>query len=285
MRPYQLFCAAALLAAGSGPLHAQIKGASGAPGTICSRPIAAVAPPGRAVPLPVDEIIRRFAAKEAEFRAARDNYTYTQSLRVQEFAMDGTPGGEYRITSDIIFTPDGRRYEHITYAPPVSLTTIGITPEDVQDLANIQPFVLTTENLPDYKLDFQGREKVDEIDTYVFRVSPRKMEKGKRYFEGSIWVDDQDLQIVKTYGKAVPDLHNRHGDNLFPRFETYRENIDGKYWFPTYTRANDVLHFKSGDVRIRMTVRYANYKQFRATVRILNGTAPAPEASKPQPPH
>ena len=240
--------------------------------------------------LPAYEIIRRFAAKEQEFRQARDNYTYTQTVHIQEFDMNGHAGGEFNQTSDIIFTPEGKRYEKITYAPPVSLRKFGVSREDLEDIANIQPFVLTSQDLGKYDLEYQGRERVDELGTYVFSVHPRRLVPGQRYFEGKIWVEDEDLQIVKTYGKAVPDIHSGSGENLFPRFETYRENIDGKYWFPTYTRANDTLHFRSGPVRIRMIVRYTNYKQFKATTRILDARPLPPEPStppdknRPQPP-
>src|SRR5207247_430014 len=128
---------------------------------------------------------------------------------------------------------------------------------------------------------YLGKQKVDEIDCYLFFVSPKVMEKGERYFEGQIWVDDRDLQIVKTYGKAVPDLHKgKDNENIFPRFETYREQIDGKFWFPTYTRADDVLNFKSGPIHIRETVKYENYKRFRSSSTITFGSE-APEEKKP----
>ncbi len=231
--------------------------------------------------MPVEEIIRRFAAKEEEFRQARDNYTFTETVDVRESGASGDHGGEFRRTSDIVFTPEGKRFEKITYAPPSTLRMVSMSQEDIQDLTNIQPFVLTTEDLPKYVLDYAGREQVDEIGTYVFHVRPRRIERGQRYFEGTIWVDDQDLQIVKSYGKAVPDIHHGDQENLFPRFETYRENIDGKYWFPTYTRADDVLHFRNNDVRIHMVVRYSNYKQFKATSRILGAEPVKPETKKP----
>ena len=258
------------------------------PALTMSHGIAQAKPAGSSdgAPMPVEEIIHRFAAKEEEFRQARDNYTYTQTVRVQAFEMNGDPGGEYRRTSDIIFAPDGKRFEHITNAPASTLRLVSLSHEDIEDLANIQPFVLTTEDLPKYSLDYAGREQVDEIGTYVFQVRPRRIERGQRYFEGTIWVDDQDLQIVKSYGKAVPDIRHGDNENLFPRFETYRENIDGKYWFPTYTRADDVLHFRTGDVRVRMTVRYTNYKQFKTSARILNPQPVKPDATRPpdQPP-
>ena len=132
----------------------------------------------------------------------------------------------------------------------------------------MQPFVLTTAQLPKYFIRYLGKQNVDEIRCYVFAIKPKKMEKGQRYFEGEIWVDDRDLQIVKSYGRGVGIVGK---NNAFPKFETYREQIDGKYWFPTYTRADDVLNFDSGPQRIRMLVRYENYKQFKSEVNIQYG--------------
>jgi hypothetical protein len=130
-----------------------------------------------------------------------------------------------------------------------------------------------------------GRQKVDELETYVFMVGPKRIEKGERYFQGQIWVDDRDLQIVKTYGKAVPDIRGgKSGENLFPRFETYREQIDGKYWFPTWTGADDTLYFSSGSQRIRMIVRYENYKQFGSEINITFGDEVPSEAPSQTPP-
>jgi hypothetical protein len=211
------------------------------------------------------EIIQKFAAKELEFQQARNNYTYRQSVKLEE--LEG--GGKWEEVDDIIFTPDGKRIEKVIYAPVISLHHISLSPEDVQDLRNVQPFVLTTPDIPDYDIQYLGKEKVDDIGCYTFSVKPKKMIQGKRYFEGQIWVDDQDLQIVKTVGKAVGIL-KRSSDQAFPKFETYREQIDKKYWFPTYTRANDTLHFKSGEnVPIRMTVKYQDYKKYegRSTIK------------------
>ena len=141
-------------------------------------------------------------------------------------------------------------------------------------MRNVQPFVLTTQELPKYDVTYVGREKIDELGTYLFDVAPKRIEKNQRYFQGRIWVDDRDLEIVKTYGKAVPDIRKGNRENVFPRFETYRENIEGNYWFPTYTHADDVLHFRTSDVRIRMIVHYSDYKRFRVSIKLLN-TEPA----------
>ncbi|HEV2387085.1 MAG TPA: hypothetical protein VGS20_07485 [Candidatus Acidoferrales bacterium] len=227
--------------------------------------------------LPVDQIIQQFAAHEAEFKVERDNFTYTQTFVVQTIDDSGQVDGEYRMASDITFTASGERYEKITDAPVPTLERVSLTEQDLDDLRNIQPFVLTTEDLPKYNVTYVGRQRVDELHTYVFDVGPKKIEKNQRYFQGRVWVDDGDLEIVKTDGKAVPDIGKGDNQNLFPPFKTYRENIEGHYWFPTYTHADDVLHFRSGNVHIRMTVRYTNYKRFRVSVKLIYPSAQPPQ--------
>jgi outer membrane lipoprotein-sorting protein len=220
--------------------------------------------------IPIDEIIQKFAAKEKDFQQARANYTYRQDVRVQELDTRGSVQGEYHQVIDILFDGKGKRIEKTVLAPPSTLKRISMTMEDIEDIRSIQPFVLTTDDIKKYDLKYTGREKIDEIGTYVFEVSPKRMEKGQRYFEGKIWVDDLDLQIVKTFGKAVPDIRGGSQENLFPKFETYREQIDD-YWFPTFTRADDTLNFRNGPVRIRQTIRYQNYKRFASDVKIIPG--------------
>jgi len=219
----------------------------------------------------IQQIIEKFVAKETEFAQARGNYTYRQTARIQELDEFGNVRGRWEMVTDIIFSPDGRRTERVVRAPVATLRNIILTPEDEKDLRDVQPFVLTTKELPEYLIRYLGRQMADEIPCYVFAVKPKKLEPGKRYFSGIIWVDDRDLQIVKTYGRGV-GLLKKGSDNQFPKFETYREQIDGKYWFPVYTRADDVLYFESGlRQRIRMTVRYEDYKQFKSEVQIKYG--------------
>jgi hypothetical protein len=229
--------------------------------------------------VPVEQIVKQFAAREEEFRKERDNYTYTQTFVIQTIDSDGMPDGEHRMTSEILFTPGGKRYERVTSAPAPTLQRISLSQQDLDDLEHVQPFVLTTQELPKYNVTYVGRQQLDELGTYVFDVAPKTIEKNQRYFQGRIWVEDKDLEIVKTDGKAVPDIRKKGSENVFPRFETFRENIEGHYWFPTYTRSNDTLHFTGGDVRIRMTVRYANYKRFGVTIKL--GTATEVKPDKP----
>jgi len=223
--------------------------------------------------IPVDDIIRNFAQKEKEFKIARANYVYRQDNRVQTLNANDKVTGEWRQVWDVTFDPSGKRVERVTLAPQNTLRDISLTEEDLRDMREIQPFVLTSDDINKYNVKYLGKELIDEIDCYVFDVAPKTIEKNQRYFQGQIWVDDKDLQIVKTYGKAVPDLKTKNNENLFPRFETYRQQVDGKYWFPTYTRAVDTLQFSTGAQRMRQIIKYDNYKKFEADVRLTFGDA------------
>ena len=225
----------------------------------------------------VQEIIQKFTAKEDEFKQARDQYTWTEDVKYQQ--LDGqSVVGEFRQVSDIVYDDRGRRLESVKFAPQASLY---ITKEDIDDLRKRTAFSLTTEELPKYQVMYVGQQKVDELQTYVFDVAPKTIEKGQRYFQGRIWVDNQDLQIVKTYGKGVPDIgrnlspkrKKKHPEDeqLFPHFVTYREQIDGKYWFPTYSKADEVLHFSLSDAHVKAVVKYTNYKRFGSDVKIIYG--------------
>jgi hypothetical protein len=228
------------------------------------------------------EIIQKFAAKEAIFKEARNHYTYTQEIVVQ--TLDGdTLDGEFRQKEDILYDDKGNRIEQVTYAPQDTLKRILMTKEDFDDFRNRLPFVMTTEDLPEYDVLYAGQQHVDELDTYVFDLAPKKIQKDKRYFQGRIWVDNRDFQIVKTCGKNVPDIRKKGSENLTPKFVTYREQIDGQYWFPTYTKADDDLNFSAGPVHVREIVKYTNYKRFGVKTRILYGKQ-APEGSPQQSP-
>ena len=195
----------------------------------------------------------------------------------------GRPGGKFEEISDIIFGGDGKRSERVVHAPVSTLSRIQMTPQDAQDLRSVQPFVLTTNTLPDYHVRYLGKQQLDEIPCYAFAVKPKQMVKDERYFEGIVWVDDRDLQIVKTYGRGV-GIEKKNSDHQYPKFETYRQQIDGKYWFPTYTIANDVLMFQTGPQPIKMVVKYEDYKQFKADTTIIFGDVVEGDQPAQEPP-
>ena len=223
-----------------------------------------------------EEIITKFAARESEFAKARENYTFRQSVKVDTLDPDTNKvDGEYQQVTDITFNRAGKREEHVVFAPQNTLERVMMTPTDFDEIEHRLPFILTTEDLPQYDIKYLGRQKVDELDTYVFEAGPKQIEKGKHYFQGKVWVDQQDFQIVLVNGKTVPQDIRRGHEDLQPPFTTYYEQVDGKYWFPTYTKAEGNLHFAgqdgalANDVHMRSIVRYTDYKQFRATSRII----------------
>ena len=232
----------------------------------------------------VQDLIQKFAAQEAVFKEARNHYTYTQDVTVETLDGDSVDG-KFKETTDVLYDDEGKRVENVTNAPMNTLTRVSLTKEDYDDFRNHLPFVLTTEDLPQYNILYAGQQHVDELDTYVFDVAPKKVDKkegGPRFFQGRIWVDNRDFQIVKTCGKNVPDIHKKNSENLSPKFVTYREQVDGQYWFPTYTRADDFLHFKSGDVHIRETLKYTRYKRFGVKTRIIYNGQPIKNGSEPK---
>jgi hypothetical protein len=231
-------------------------------------------------PEEIQKIIQEFAAKEKLFKEARNNYTYHQVNRVNQLDSDGGVVGTFQQEWDILYDDSGKRIERVTYAPPDTLKGLMVTKEDLDAMRNIQPFVLTSDELLEYDVKYLGHVKVDEITAYVFSIRPKEILKNRLYFQGTAWVDDRDLQIVKSVGKSVPETKTRKGENLFPRFTTYREQIDGKYWFPTFTTADDTLYFATGPIHIRQTIRYADYKQFKSKVRILS-TSPVETPAPP----
>jgi hypothetical protein len=237
----------------------------------------------------VDQIIQKFAAKESEFRQAWDQYAFRQDVKVQ--TLDGdTVDGEYREVTDVTFTDAGKRIENVQFAPQSTLQRLSMDREDFEDIRHRYPFVMSTEELPQYQVLYVGKQKVDELDTYVFDIAPKTIEKNKRYVQGRLWVDQQDLQIVKTHLKPVYQMTKELQGHQFPAFTTYREQIDGTYWFPTYVKADEELHFPGGrgappqDVHIRIIVKYTDYKRFGAKSRIIFNGEELPEQKNPQQP-
>lgn len=231
------------------------------------------------------EIIQKFAAKEKEFKAARDNYTYREDVRMQTLDSDKTVTGEYREVFDVTFDPQGRHLENVVFAPQDTLVDISMSPEDLQDIRHGYPFVLTSDEVGDYDVLYVGQQQEDELHCYVFDIAPKHIDpkSKRRFFQGRAWVDDQDFQIVKVYGKRVPDIRTKHNENVFPKFTTWREQIDGKYWFPAYTFTDDTLHFHlSPDVHIRQTIKYTDYKRFGSQSTITYGDDQKPSGEKPK---
>lgn len=238
----------------------------------------------------INRIVAAFTAKEAQFRQALNQYSFKRDAVIQSLGMGGQVIGEYHRVSSFTFDDQGNRFEKISFFPMPSFG--GVTNEDLDDLGGINPFALDPAKIDRYNFKYSGKEKIDELNLYVFDISPKVVPDPKktkeRLFIGRVWVDDQELQIVKTKGKGVPETKI----NRFPVVETYREQFGGRFWFPTYSYADEELVFENGStLHIRMQVRYSDFAPARADVKVvdvetggeLQNEKAKPDAPKPTP--
>ena len=236
--------------------------------------VEAAAPPA----MPPLEIIQAFTQKEELYQKTRPQFSYRKTIRIQEFGPDGHPSGEYDATYDAVRSSDGRVYEKAISSPESNLQYLSFEPEDAQALTRIPAYPVTASMLSKYNVKYLNTEKIDEIDCYIFQVSPKTLERKQGYFDGIIWVDQKYLEVVKTYGKWVTDLGDMHPTTLpFTMWDTYRENVDGKYWFPDYTRSDGTYKMKDRDVPIRVTIKWTNFKPFPPVGAAPEATPTAPE--------
>ncbi len=247
--------------------------------------------PSQPAGVTIEQIIQKMGEREAQFEQARNQYEFRQTVKIDTINDDnGRPDGEYQQVTDITFDPTGKRMEHVVFAPQNTIERVILTENDMRDIAERIPFILTTAQLPDYNLTYLGKQHVDELNTYVFDCAPKVLVKGHRYFQGKIWVDQQDNEIVLVNGLNVPQDTRKGHEDLSPPFTTYYEQIDGVYWFPVYTKAEGILHFAaqngalSQDDHIRAIVRFTNYKKFNfhSNIKITYGNDTiAPGAKQP----
>lgn len=242
-----------------------------------------VTAPIKAPPIPADEIIKKFTANEDVMKKAYDTYSFKQTIRVQE---TDDPDATFVVSGEMYMKSDGERYERIVKAPVSSLKRTEFTLEDVKTIASLPVFILTTDELANYNLKYEGTQKLDELDTYIFRVTPKGVSRTKRFFDGVVWVDTRDFVIVKNSGKFVREVEPSGTALPFTMFDTYRENIARKYWFPTYTSSEDSLALPGNQMlALKLVIRSTDFQPNPIEV---TGKAPAatpagapPNVSKP----
>jgi hypothetical protein len=217
---------------------------------------------------PPPDLINRIAARETEAQQAQSNYTYRQSVRVEEVGNNGVIAGDYREVRDIVFSPTQHRTEQLVGKPELRLKNLKLTDEDFQDIRDVQPFLLTTDQAFLYETHFRGEETMDGVDCFVVQIRPRQILDGQRLFDGMLWIDKSDLSVVRSEGQAVPQIRTTKSENLFPHFTTIREKVDGKFRFPVETYGDDTLYFRTGPQRIRLVIRYSQYKKFQAHSKV-----------------
>jgi hypothetical protein len=232
--------------------------------------------------LPPDEIIRRFSAKEDQFIAARPNYGYRKTIRIDEFGEDGKPAGQFLLVTETTRGANGQVISKVVQKPQSTLHYFNLETEDVKELDRIPAFPLTSSQLAKYDLKYIGEEQVDEVDCYIFKVKPKVLDRTHAYLDGLVWVDTKYVEVVKTYGRWVNELGEVRSATLpFTLFETYRENVDGKYWFPNYERSDDTLHLKDLSVPVRLVIKWTDFKPLPAAAP---AAAPPSAPATPQTP-
>ncbi len=202
------------------------------------------------------------AARETDNEAARNQYMYRRTVVLDDYS------GEYREVRDVVFSPSGERSEEVVGKPSNSLRRLKLTDEDFRDIREVQPMLVTRDNAFLYESKFRGEDTVDGIDCWLLEIRPRQILSGQRLFDGTLWVDKRDYSVIRLEGQAVPQIRTTKEENLFPRFTTVREKMDGKFWFPVTTYGDDTLYFRTGPQRVRLVIRYANYRRFGTETKI-----------------
>lgn len=247
-----------------------------------------------APPIPEEEIVKKFAANEDVMKKAYDAYTFSQTIRVEEMT---DPGGKFTATGEVSFKPDGQRYMRVTKPPESDLKITNFSLEDVRTIASLPLFVLTTEEIGNYTFKYAGQDKLDDLNTYVFQVTPKQINRSRRFFQGVVWIDDHDYAIVKSFGKFVSEIPGSGSKLPFSMFETYRENFQNKYWLPTYTRSDDSIPGpNNSELPLRLVIHSSNFKLTApeaapatppptpaAAPATSSHTAPGTDAPKPGP--
>lgn len=217
---------------------------------------------------PPADLVRRVAVRETETARQQSNYTYRQSVTIEEFDGHGVKSGDYREVRDIIFSPKQERTEQMLGKPSNTLTRLKLTEEDFRDIREVQPFLMTSEQAFLYETRFRGEETMDGVDCWAIQIRPRQILDGQRLFDGMLWVSKQDYSIIRSEGEAVPQIRTLKSENLFPHFTTLRQKVEGGFWFPVTTYGDDTLYFRTGPQRIRLVIRYSDYKKFGADSKI-----------------
>ena len=271
---------AALAVISAIPTHAQDQGPMAPPPKFEVNRIPSVPHPGPP-PIPVQEMVRKFAANEDAMKKAYANYNFTQTIRIEDLS---DPGGKLTVTGESYTKPDGQRYWRVTKPVNSDLKSTDFSMDDIHSIASLPEFVLTTEEIGNYNFLYAGQDKLDELTTYVFQVKPKQLNRTQRFFDGAIWIDDHDLTIVKMYGKFVSELAGTGTKLPFSMFETYRENFQEKYWLPTYTNSDD---FQSGpdndQLHLRLVIHATDFKLNTSPAAAAPDTA-GQEKTPPGPP-
>jgi hypothetical protein len=207
------------------------------------------------------DLLAAAAQKGKQLAEALRGYSYYAELTLQTVSPADVITGKYFRFSQLSYDRDGNRQERVFENTSTLPKEAHIGTNAAYNLIRVYQFTITPEALNQYEFNYVGREKIDELNTYVFDVKPKvKMpdpeKSAERFLKGRVWVDDQDLQVVKVAGQALPE----QGAHRTPKFETYFQNYD-QYWFPAYTSADDEMRVGNRLSRVIVKVRFTSYKK------------------------
>ncbi len=285
---------AAMCVPGVGASYAHAQATSG-PQTPTKTPqvirIPTTPAPEKAPPISPEEIIRKFAANEDALAQMVQSYSYRKIVRLQEFGPDGKPSGQSEITSTPTVDSNGRRYQKISGGDQDStLKVLSLERDALQAIALIPFFPLGTAQLSKYEISYEGTQPIDDLMTYVFRVRPLQVARDQAYFDGLVWVDTHDLAIVKSYGKWETETGPLNPPMLpFTMYETYRQPVANKYWMPAYASSDGTVATKTGDMTVRLVIRWDKYTPTdalkpAAPVAATDGAQPSDSPTDSAPP-
>jgi len=209
-------------------------------------------------PIPADEIVKRFTANEDVMAKAYGTYNFDETVRLEEL---GTDGGKLTLTGEVYTRSNGQRYFRMKTEPQSTLKWTHYSAQDVETMMQVPLFALTSAEAVNYNFKYVGDEKLDELHTYVFQVSPKGLSRKRRFFEGVVWIDDRDFAIVKSFGHYVSEIEGEGTKLPFSMFEIYRENFQEKYWLPTYIDSDDYLPNSEGDEwHLKLIIHDTNFQ-------------------------
>jgi hypothetical protein len=196
------------------------------------------------------DFIHRVSAKEAVFAHALANYGYKVEATIQTLQGD-TVDGEYRHVSTLSFDASGPKRE-VAEGSINTLTRIKFADRDIEALRDA--YVLTADRVSAGDIAYSGRQRMGEINASLFDIMPRNATADVRGFEGRAWVRARDDGVMRLCGRSS-------SAPIAPmRYQVVRALVDDQYWFPVSIRADEDARIGKETVRVRVTVKYSNYK-------------------------
>lgn len=230
-------------------------------------------------PIPVDTIIKTFAASEDAEKKIYDNFDFIQDVRIEEMANGG---GKFEVIGEMYTRPDGKRFWRVLRPIQSNLKFTSFTMDDVQEIVSKPLFFLTSDQVGDYDFLYAGQTQLDQLAPYVFQVKPKELSPKRMFFRGVIYVDNVDLAVVETYGKFVSEYYENNSNLPFDMYDVYCQNLQGKFWFPAYISSDAYIQQKDGsELHVRLVIRSSEFKPGAPAAQPPASPSAAPAGAQP----